>query len=87
MPRSGLIAEFRNPTADRRAILVTFTELGRTTTQALADGHRELARQLFAGMSTEAFDGFDAGLTHVVNRLRIASIASGTRSQAARGRA
>ena len=72
---------------DRRAILVTFTELGRTTTQALADGHRELARQLFAGMPAEAFDGLDAGLTHVVNRLRIASIASGTRSQAARGRA
>jgi DNA-binding MarR family transcriptional regulator len=56
--------------ADRRAILVTFTELGRTTAAALADGHRELARQLFADMSAEAFDGFDAGLSHVVNRLR-----------------
>ena len=56
--------------ADRRAILVTFTELGRSTAAALADGHRELARQLFADMSAEAFDGFDAGLSHVVNRLR-----------------
>src|SRR5579864_5724845 len=56
--------------ADRRAILVTFTELGRTTGQALADGHRELARHLFAGMPAEAFDGFDAGLSHVVDRLR-----------------
>src|SRR6516162_920767 len=56
--------------ADRRAILVTFTERGRSTAAALADGHRELARQLFADMSAEAFDGFDAGLSHVVNRLR-----------------
>jgi DNA-binding MarR family transcriptional regulator len=56
--------------ADRRAILVTFTELGRTTGQALADGHRELARHLFAGMPAEAFDGFDTGLSQVVNRLR-----------------
>ncbi|HEV2257371.1 MAG TPA: MarR family transcriptional regulator [Streptosporangiaceae bacterium] len=56
--------------ADRRAILVTFTELGRTTGQALADGHRELARHLFAGMPAEAFDGFEGSLSHVVDRLR-----------------
>src|SRR3984885_2956063 len=56
--------------ADRRATLVTFTELGRTTGQALADGHRELARHLFAGLPTEAFDGFEGGLRHVVNQLR-----------------
>ena len=56
--------------ADRRATLVTFTELGRTTTQAMADGHRELARQLFAGLPAETFDGFDAGLSHVIDRLR-----------------
>jgi DNA-binding MarR family transcriptional regulator len=56
--------------ADRRATLVTFTELGRTTAQALADGHRQLARQLFADMSAEEFDGFGTGLTHVVDRLR-----------------
>jgi DNA-binding MarR family transcriptional regulator len=56
--------------ADRRAILVTFTELGRTTGQALADGHRELARYLFAGMAAETFDGFDMGLSHVADRLR-----------------
>lgn len=56
--------------ADRRAILVTFTELGRTTGQALADGHRQLARHLFAGMPAEAFDGFEGSLSHVVDRLR-----------------
>jgi DNA-binding MarR family transcriptional regulator len=55
---------------DRRAILVTPTELGRTTMQALYDGHRELARQLFAGMPAGEFDGFDAGLSHVLRRLR-----------------
>jgi DNA-binding MarR family transcriptional regulator len=56
--------------ADRRATLVTFTELGSTTAQALGDGHRELARRLFADMSAEEFDNFDAGLSHVLDRLR-----------------
>jgi DNA-binding MarR family transcriptional regulator len=56
--------------ADRRAILVTFTELGRATAQAMADGHRELARQLFASMPAETFDGFGTGLSHVIARLR-----------------
>jgi DNA-binding MarR family transcriptional regulator len=56
--------------ADRRATLVTFTELGRTTAQALGDGHRQLARHLFGGMPAEEFDGFDTGLSHVLDRLR-----------------
>ena len=66
---TGFVTREPRP-GDRRAILVTFTELGRTTAQALADGHRELARELFAGLSAEEFDGFDAGLRHVVDRLR-----------------
>jgi DNA-binding MarR family transcriptional regulator len=56
--------------ADRRATLVTFTELGRSTAAAMADGHRELARHLFAGLPTSEFDGFDTGLSHVVDRMR-----------------
>jgi hypothetical protein len=40
------------------------------TAQAMADGHRELARQLFAGLPAKAFDGFAAGLDHVIDRLR-----------------
>jgi DNA-binding MarR family transcriptional regulator len=56
--------------SDRRATLVTFTERGRTTAQALLDDHRRLARQLFADMPDDAFDGFDAGLLHVLTRLR-----------------
>ena len=55
---------------DRRAILVTLTERGRTTTQAMVDGHRNLARQLFAGMPAKEFEVFDAGLIHVLGRLR-----------------
>ncbi len=66
---TGFVTREPRP-ADRRAVLVTFTELGRITVQALADGHRELARQLFAGMPAEKFDGFDAGLGHVLDRLR-----------------
>ena len=54
---------------DRRATLVTFTELGRTTAQALGDGHRQLARQLFADMTAEEFDAFGTGLSHVLDRL------------------
>jgi DNA-binding MarR family transcriptional regulator len=56
--------------ADRRATLVTFTELGRTTAQGLGDAHRQLARQLFADMTAEEFDGFGTGLSHVLDRLR-----------------
>jgi DNA-binding MarR family transcriptional regulator len=62
----------REPCAtDRRATLVTFTEHGRTTAQAMAAGYRELARQLFADLPDETFNDFDAGLSHVVDRLRI----------------
>ena len=66
---TGFVTREPRP-GDRRAILVTFTEHGRTTAQVLADGHRELARHLFAGLPAEAFDGFDAGLSHVADRLR-----------------
>ncbi len=56
-----------------RTTLVTFTERGRRTAQALRDGHRRLARQLFAGLRDDGFngfDGFDAGLLHVLTQLR-----------------
>jgi hypothetical protein len=32
------------------------------------DSHRRLARELFAGLSEDVFDGFDAGLAHVITR-------------------
>jgi DNA-binding MarR family transcriptional regulator len=66
---TGFVTREPHP-SDRRATLVTFTERGHFTAQALLDDHRRLARQLFAGMPDEAFDGFDAGLLHVLTRLR-----------------
>ena len=66
---TGFVTREPRP-GDRRAILVTLTERGRTTTQAMVDGKRNLARQLFAGLPAETFDGFDAGLRHVIQRLR-----------------
>jgi hypothetical protein len=38
--------------------------------RGLADGHRRLARQLFAGLPDDVFDDFDAGLLHVIARFR-----------------
>lgn len=69
LAETGFVTREPRP-GDRRAVLVTFTERGRATAQVLADGHRELAAHLFAGLTAEAFDGFDAGLSHVVDRLR-----------------
>src|SRR5215470_3312633 len=66
---TGFVTREPHP-SDRRAILVTFTERGHTTAQALVDDHRWLARQLFAGMAEDDFDVFDAGLLEVLTRLR-----------------
>jgi DNA-binding MarR family transcriptional regulator len=66
---TGFVTREPHP-SDRRATLVTFTEHGRATAQALVDGHRRLARQLFAGLPDDVFDGFDAGLVHVISRFR-----------------
>jgi DNA-binding MarR family transcriptional regulator len=66
---TGFVTREPHP-GDRRAILVTFTGRGRATAQVLADGHRELAGYLFSGLPAEAFDRFDAGLTHVTDCLR-----------------
>lgn len=66
---TGFVTREPRP-GDRRATLVTFTERGRDAARVLVDGHRELAGHLFAELTPEAFDGFDAGLSHVVDRLR-----------------
>jgi DNA-binding MarR family transcriptional regulator len=66
---TGFVTREPHP-SDRRAALVTFTGQGRSTAQALADSHRRLAGQLFAGLPAEVFDGFDAGLRHVLIQLR-----------------
>lgn len=66
---TGFVTREPSP-ADRRAVLVTFTDQGRAAAQELADSHRELARRLFADMPPEEFDVFDTGLDNVVTRLR-----------------
>jgi len=66
---TGFVTREPHP-SDRRAALVTFTEQGRATAQALLDGHRRLARQLFADLPDDVFNGFDAGLLHVITRFR-----------------
>ena len=67
---SGFVTREPHP-SDRRATLVTFTPRGRETSRALVEGHRRLARELFEDLPVDALDGFDAGLVHVVSRLRI----------------
>jgi DNA-binding MarR family transcriptional regulator len=66
---TGFVTREPHP-SDRRATLVTFTERGRVTAQALLDSYRRLARQLFADLPDDTFDGLDAGLRHVIMRLR-----------------
>lgn len=66
---TGFVTREPSP-ADRRAVLVTFTERGHTTARHLTGSHRELARQLFAGLPPEEFDVFDTGLRHVAGRVR-----------------
>jgi DNA-binding MarR family transcriptional regulator len=66
---TGFVTREPHP-SDRRAALVTFTERGRNTAQALLDGHRRLARQLFADLPPNVFDSFDAGLLHVITQFR-----------------
>lgn len=48
----------------------TFAEQGRLTAQAPADGHRRLARQLFAALTDDAFETFDATLLRVISQFR-----------------
>jgi DNA-binding MarR family transcriptional regulator len=66
---TGFVTREPHP-SDRRATLVTFTARGHATARALRDGHVRLARQLFAGLPDDAFGSFDAGLLHVLTRLR-----------------
>jgi DNA-binding MarR family transcriptional regulator len=66
---TGFVTREPHP-SDRRATLVTFTARGQAAAGALADGHRQLARQLFACLPAEVFDGFDTGLHQVLGRLR-----------------
>lgn len=66
---TGFVTREPHP-RDRRATLVTFTSRGQATARALVEGHRQLARELFEELPADVLDGFDAGLAHVIDRLR-----------------
>lgn len=66
---TGFVTREPHP-SDRRATLVTFTAHGHATARGLVEGHRRLARGLFEDLPADVLDGFDAGLAHVVQRLR-----------------
>lgn len=66
---TGFVTREAHPT-DRRARLVTFTELGARTAKELEEGREQLAELLFSGMSDRQFDGLVAGLGAVLARLR-----------------
>jgi DNA-binding MarR family transcriptional regulator len=66
---TGFVTREPHPT-DRRATLVSVTDHGARTVEAMARGRQELADLLFAGMPDEQLDCFVAGLSEVLARLR-----------------
>lgn len=66
---TGFVTRQPHPT-DRRAVLVTLTEHGAKTADAMDRDHQELARVLFAGMPVEQFDCFIEGLDKVLAELQ-----------------
>ncbi|GIG92388.1 MarR family winged helix-turn-helix transcriptional regulator [Plantactinospora endophytica] len=66
---TGFVSRQPHPT-DRRATLVTFTERGLRTVEAMEHGQREFADLLFAQMPAERLDCLTAGLGEILNRLR-----------------
>jgi DNA-binding MarR family transcriptional regulator len=66
---TGFVTREPHPT-DRRATLVSFTERGAKTAEAMDRDHRELARLLFAGMPARRLEGFAEGLDEILTRLR-----------------
>lgn len=75
---TGFVTREPHP-SDRRATLVTFTAHGQDAARALADGHNQLARALFEDLPAKALDGFDAGLVHVIARLRVVATSTAGR--------
>jgi DNA-binding MarR family transcriptional regulator len=55
---------------DRRATLVTFTNRGQRTANALERDHIEFARKLFGDLPDTTYRGFGRGLDTVLGRLR-----------------
>ncbi|MDQ3762093.1 MAG: MarR family transcriptional regulator [Actinomycetota bacterium] len=66
---TGFVTRKPHPT-DRRATLVTLTERGAKTVDAMDRRQQEFANALFSSMPAEALDGFVEGLGMVLARLR-----------------
>jgi len=75
---TGFVTREPHPT-DRRATLVTVTEIGARTANEMEAGRGQLAEQLFSGMSDKQFAGLGEGLGALLDRLRqLVSDAKGT---------
>jgi len=72
---TGFVTRQPHPT-DRRAVLVTLTEHGTKTADAMDREHQELARVLFSGMPAVQFDCFVEGLDKVLVELQDRVVAS-----------
>ena len=68
---AGFVSRQPHPT-DRRATLVTFTELGESTTEAMQRDQKHLAAQLFSGLPEGRFNCLFDGLGEVLTRLHLA---------------
>lgn len=64
----GFVTRESHP-SDRRAILVTFTERGRQATDQMARQQRELADELFAGVTEESVAQLVAELRRIIGVL------------------
>jgi len=62
---TGHVTREAHPT-DRRATLVTPTELGRRTIRDLRDSHADLARQLFSAVPAQRLAAFEATLDETI---------------------
>jgi DNA-binding MarR family transcriptional regulator len=77
---TGFVERRRHP-SDRRATLVTLTELGTRTTSEMARGRELIASQLAAGFSKDELDQFSRNLDIIAQRLHEMINADQTRSE------
>jgi DNA-binding MarR family transcriptional regulator len=66
---TGFVTREPHPT-DRRATLITFTEHGASTVEALEREQHAFVQILFGDLPERTFECFAAGLRHVLDRLR-----------------
>ncbi|HEU4806819.1 MAG TPA: MarR family transcriptional regulator [Homoserinimonas sp.] len=66
---SGYVARGAHPT-DRRATVVSLTELGERTMAKMGEDHRMLSHDLVAGLERDDVDRLERGLDVVIDRLK-----------------